>query len=80
MSYHDFELTKDGRTFYVEAEANWENEHYGADADGNRGIDRRVFEVERITITDEAGAVVNDKELERMAEDKIACDDPADRW
>jgi len=46
----DFTLDYKGKEYYIEAECDYYQEEYGADADGNRGVMRRCFEVEDFTV------------------------------
>lgn len=66
----EFELEHEGKTYLIDADVNFYTEHYGADADGNRGIDRRCFEVDRVKIYAENSQDVTN-ELESVLEQKI---------
>ena len=63
---YENEIEFQGNTYYVTADCNDYREHYGADADGNRGIDRSCREIENVKIFDIVGDEFNTKPMENV--------------
>lgn len=61
----------EGIEYIVEATLDVYNEHYGADADGNRGINRKYTEVDNVKIFTGDAVIEVTKEIFPVLEDKI---------
>lgn len=55
MEHIEIEISWGGEDYVIEGEANVYIEHYGADADGNRGVHRRVFEFDNCKVSKVVG-------------------------